>query len=326
MEYDVPADTRIDDDWFDARKSEYAVFFPNPQLDEGQPNPEREVSDESPPEARTDARVDREKLKKWIGALASRPSKKVVVGNILVSLGIDTEHQKNQIFPVEVPCFLLQRQTAWIATAIDYDRMKREVTLRGDDIFELKKRMTNLESRFVQLDSHVRRLDKVSQSEDLLVVFDYQNFNTTCKKNGVFIHPSQIVDNAAKFFTVVPRNIVQAIVVDFDGARHVIWKKHKNFEFYKVPEICPGFPNPTDQCVYKATLEAIEKHQLRRGSVIAIVSGDHHFIPLLHDLKARGFQTMVIAYYPEHIAENMIGKPDYYINLVSPSALPSVTE
>lgn len=317
-------DTKYDDEsWYNPNKSEYVYFFPNPRYDtrydKYSQNPGKNKLEDEAPEMRTDK--DKERMRKWIGAISSRPSKKVLVGNQLTALAIENEYKKTKTLPILLPCFLLQRSTVWLAIGVDYEKHQQAILPSANDIYQVKERLTNLESRHVQADSRIKRLEKISQSEDLLVIFDFQNFESICKSKNIYIHPAQVMDDAAKHATSTPRNIISAVVVDFDSPKHILWKKHKYFEFYKVPDMCPNVPNPTDQYIYKATQEAIIRHNLRRGSVVALVSGDHHFIPLLMDLESQGFQTMVISYYPGSACEAMVGKSNLYMNLVSPASL-----
>lgn len=317
-------DTKYDDEsWYSPFKSEYICFVPNSQSEEIAPPTDKEMFEDTIVDPRVDKERDKEKekLRKWIGTLSSRPSKRVIAGNIQVSQGIDIEYKKTNTLPVRLPCFLLQRYKAWVATGIDYDKHLSGATSIIEEMMQLRERVIHLESRYVQAENRLKKLEKVSLPEDLLVIFDFQNFSSICRSEKIYIHPAQVVDTAAKFMTATPRNIISAVVVDFDFTSHVLWKHHKYFEFCQVPDMCPNVPNPTDQFIYRATQEAIARHKLRRGSMVALVSGDNHFIPLLMDLQSQGFQTMVISYFPNHIKDTMVGMSKYYFNLASPVPL-----
>lgn len=293
-------------EWFDPHISVWVHFIVNPNF-----------------KMRDDAgKKDQSRLlKKWIGSISGRSDPRLVLpDNSVVESILEKEFIKNEkLEPFELPCFLVNRGSTWRATKIDYSRKKTEGYLESDVVISLEKRLMFLESKCMQLEGELKET-RARSPQDMIVVFDYQNFYKSCENLGVFIHPGQIVHDAAVFNTENPRRIIKVVVVDFEMSRHGIWKKNKHFVFYKV-EKTDSSMNPTDQVIYQATLETIEAEKLKRGSLVVIVSSDHHFIPLLYELESKGLETMLIGNYPGDISPNVMGKATYYKNIIAPTKI-----
>ena len=314
----LPNEAKTKDDPYDISFSEWVAFFSSQRKDHTQT-----IAPEPLSEATNVDLIEREGLKKWIGQIASRSDKVVLVGNPIVARTIEAVFKETKKQPVLLPCFLTPRISAWIAKAVDFVSLEQEKLIDQGEFRRMQIRLTHLESRFVQMENALSRLEKIQTCSDMVVIIDYQNFKDSCDLLGIWIHLEQLVDYIAKYRVETPRHVRRAIVVDFDLPEHG-WIKESNeddklFELYPVPRSDLG--NPTDQYVYRAAIEAIEKFQLKRGSAIALISSDHHFIPLIIDLNKNGFETILVGDYPESIAEGMIGVPKHYINLIMPSQL-----
>ncbi len=321
----LPIEAKIDesDDWYDPNESVWISFYPDKPLADNEKAeaiiPRTEEIDEN--------LVPKKTYRKYFGLISSFAKQKTVLpSSRIVDSIVELEYKRTGEFPVDIPCFLEPRSTAWLAYSFDHVRYRKERLVSTSMLKRYEERLGFLESQYAQFQSFMVRAKDIIQVQDMLVVFDFQNFDASRRKFGLEIHPSTVVDRASRYMTQNPRRIVRSIIVDFDYVHHRKWKTMQSFEFYAVPEKMRTVPNPsgigtmeiatnpTDQVIYKATYEAIEKFKLEPGSLVVLVTGDHHFVPLLRDLGQLGFETMIIG-HADSTSEAMTVKPNYYLDL-----------
>ena len=242
----------------------------------------------------------------YIGRIAGRDDKKVVLPLAeSVQNKIAAELKRLGKFPIMLPCFLKKKETYWLAHCVDLSKLEPaddEQTKRMDD---LSARMQYLESQVMRLCRIVDEVDERTRIQRMLIVFDFQNFSASYKERGTPVHPRFVVEQAARFETLIPRRVAGVVIVDFSSSRGKTYCDNiPNYEFVAVPDVDDVKKNPTDQVIYQTTLEKIQKLNLEKGSLVAIVSGDAHFLPLIHELKMAGFQTMTVG-RESHMAKAM---------------------
>lgn len=291
----IPAEGRIaeGDKWFEPRESVRIIFYPNSNYrKEGAKWPKS----------------------KYIGFVNARDSLPVFP-NEAVRMAIESEYEKQQEYPIELPCFIeiALSRTCWKAYSIDSDKFHKQ-EIQTEKNREIEIRLREVEALCFRLQLKLEKLQSTSVQE-MLVVFDYQNFLASCSHHRKFPHITKVADDASKHRTPMPRRIVKIIIVDKNDERlrmnRLAWKENKDVEFFEVPT---EEANPTDQYVWKATYDSINKLGFEKGGLVAIVSGDHHFVPLFRDLKDHGYETMIIC-DEKNAHEAVVGKADYVLNL-----------
>lgn len=321
----IPIEARINEseDWYDPNISVWISFYPNKPLSECEKTDTATTGTGDAEEGIFPKKSHR----KYFGLISSFAKQKTVLpSSKIIDSVIELEYKRTGDYPVDIPCFLEGRSTVWLAYSFDHLRYRKERPVSPSLFKRYEERLGFLESQYAQFQSFMAKAKDIIQVQDMLVVFDFQNFDASRRQFNLQIHPSTIVDRASRYMTQNPRRIVRSIIVDFDHAHHRKWKTMQSFEFYAVPEKIRTVPNPsgigttdiainpTDQVIYLATYEAIEKFKLETGSLVVLVTGDHHFVPLLRDLGQLGFETMIIG-HADATSEAMTVKPNYYLDL-----------
>lgn len=315
----TPTDT---DNWHRTETSVWVSFYPNPRYkkrESGAHMPHRE-NDEI---LDSIGKIKRGEEQLWIGHITTRSeSLPVFPDTNLIELIIEAEFQRIGQYPVDIPCFVSKKAIVWEAYAVDHARLRRERLLHANVFGELKERVVSLESEVLNLRHTAEKLKKMCWVQDMIVIIDYQNFEKGCLDHNINIQPPDLVHRASEFMSPVKRRIVRAVVVDFDLHKHRRWKSQKHFEFYAVPhpDKTKLSINPTDQYVYRATFEAIQKSQIHdksmpEGSLVALITGDSDFVPLVRDLKLKGFEILIGGFFPDCISDGLIRCADYFMNL-----------
>lgn len=262
------------DDWFDPQESVYVNFSEN-----------------------RNGKTDGPNRLPYIGRIVGRPDGKAVLPlSAAVIDHLATELKQTGKSSILLPCFLIKNPTYWIADKIDTKRLKSpRDSPTTEQIIDLQKRLQFLESELMQLRRVVAEINDRTKIQPMLIIFDFQNFNASFRDRGTPIHPRLVIDKASHFETLIPRRVVKVVIVDFASSRGKIYcDGNPDYDFYPVSDLTEAEKNPTDQFVYQATCQYVNELKLPLGSLITLVSGDGHFLPLLYDLKNAGYQIMTV--------------------------------
>lgn len=290
-----------EDEWFDPNKSVWVSYIHNPYW-------------------KKDASGTSDQLRKWIGFVTGKKGKDkrdVIPGAPHIDRFINEKYAETKTVPVDIPCFLDLRYRRYFAVHIDFERLSSQKDISVEAVNSLRQEIHLLESRLFRAESELaesrKHLEKIKIPQKMAVVFDYDNYMKSCHSLNIGILPGQLVDKLAGYRTQAVREVTDIVVVGFeDKAYHRFWRGEDGFRLYAVPQPNGG-KNLTDEYVQKAALESAEK--LPPGSLIALVSSDSDYKPLILDLKNRQFQTLVVGNFPDDMNDEMFRSSNLRINL-----------
>lgn len=291
----LPSEAKVaqGEEWYKPHESVWISFLPNRELED---NSQKSL------DSNGKQKLQKGSLSQYVGFITARAGQKVVFPDDVILPVIVVEYARTNEWPVHIPCFLEIRSQAYYAHYIDIDRYLGERSGVHPDLQKQQEnRLQHLESCIIQQQAEIERLKAEVLPQDAIVVVDFQNFERARRDYNLNVSLQTVVEAISEYKRLVPRQVRGVYVVDFDTpANRRDWRLRVGFEFYPVPQRKdPQEQNPTDQYIYQAAISAIEKFRLKRGSLVAVISGDADFVPLYKDLESEGYNVMVVS-HPEN--------------------------